>query len=161
MDTPYQWTKQIASHWGGTRNGMITHWPNGFRSGGELRSQFHHIIDLAPTILEVAGLPEPVSVNGVQQMPLHGVSMAYTFDGPEEPDRHETQYFEMFGNRGIYTRAGPPSPGTRHPGSWSARRSRPLTTTAGSCTTPPTTGARPMTSPGSTRTSSTSSSGSG
>jgi arylsulfatase A-like enzyme len=102
MDTPYQWTKQVASHWGGTRNGMVVHWPNGFQASGELRSQFHHVIDLAPTILEAAGLPEPVSVNGVQQMPLHGVSMAYSFDGADEPDRHQTQYFEMFGNRGIY-----------------------------------------------------------
>jgi arylsulfatase A-like enzyme len=116
MDTPYQWTKQVASHWGGTRNGMITHWPNGFRSGGELRSQFHHVIDLAPTVLEVAGLPEPVSVNGVQQMPLHGVSMAYSFDGPDEPDRHETQYFEMFGNRGIYHKGW--TAVTRHKTPW-------------------------------------------
>ena len=87
---------------GGTRNGTIVHWPNGFDARGELRSQFHHVIDLAPTVLEVAGLPEPVSVHGVQQMPLQGVSMAYTFDGADEADRHETQYFEMFGNRGIY-----------------------------------------------------------
>jgi arylsulfatase A-like enzyme len=116
MDTPYQWTKQVASHWGGTRNGMIIHWPGGFRSSDELRSQFHHIIDVAPTILEVAGLPEPVSVNGVQQMPLHGVGMAYTFDGPEEPDRHETQYFEMFGNRGIYHKGW--TAVTRHKTPW-------------------------------------------
>jgi arylsulfatase len=102
MDTPYQWTKQVASHWGGTRNGTIVHWPGGFQARGELRSQFHHVIDLAPTILEVARLPEPVSVNGVQQRPLEGVSMAYSFDGANEPDRHTTQYFEMFGNRGIY-----------------------------------------------------------
>jgi arylsulfatase A-like enzyme len=102
MDTPYQWTKQVASHWGGTRNGTIVHWPGGFGARGELRAQFHHVIDLAPTILEVAGLPEPVSVNGVQQRPLEGVSMAYSFDGANEPDRHTTQYFEMFGNRGIY-----------------------------------------------------------
>jgi arylsulfatase A-like enzyme len=102
MDTPYQWTKQVASHWGGTRNGTIVHWPNGFSARGELRSQFPHVIDLAPTVLEVAGLPEPTSVHGVQQMPLQGVSMAYTFDGADEPERHETQYFEMFGNRGIY-----------------------------------------------------------
>jgi arylsulfatase A-like enzyme len=102
MDTPYQWTKQVASHFGGTRNGTVVHWPGGFQARGELRSQFHHVIDLAPTVLEVAGLPEPTSVNGVQQLPLQGVSMAYTFDGAEEPDRHETQYLEMFGNRGIY-----------------------------------------------------------
>jgi arylsulfatase len=102
MDAPLQWTKQVASHFGGTRNGTIVHWPNGIAARGELREQFHHLIDIAPTLLEVAGLPAPMSVNGVQQMPLHGVSMAYSFDGATEPDRHETQYFEMFGNRGVY-----------------------------------------------------------
>jgi arylsulfatase len=116
MDTPDQWTKQVASHWGGTRNGMIAHWPGGFEAAGELRSQFHHVIDLAPTVLEVAGLPEPVSVNGVQQMPLHGTSMAYTLDGPDEPDRHETQYFEMFGNRGVYHKGW--TAVTRHKTPW-------------------------------------------
>ena len=102
MDTPYQWTKQIASHWGGTRNGTIVHWPNGIKAKGEIRSQFHHVIDVAPTVLEAAGLPAPLSVNGVQQRPLEGVSMAYTFDDAEAADRHTTQYFEMFCNRGIY-----------------------------------------------------------
>jgi arylsulfatase A-like enzyme len=102
MDTPYQWTKQVASHWGGTRNGTIVHWPGEIESRGEVRPQFHHVIDIAPTILEAARLPEPVSVNGVQQMPLQGVSMAYSFEDPDAPDRHETQYFEMFANRGIY-----------------------------------------------------------
>jgi arylsulfatase A-like enzyme len=104
MDTPYQWTKQVASHWGGTRNGTLVHWPSGIRSRGELRHQFHHVIDVAATVLDVAGLPEPTFVNGVQQMPLHGVSMAYSFDDADAADRHETQYFEMFGNRGIYHR---------------------------------------------------------
>jgi arylsulfatase len=102
MDTPYQWTKQVASHWGGTRNGTIVHWPGGIRSQGESRTQFHHVIDVAPTVLEAAGLPEPVFVNGVQQMPLHGVSMAYSFDDAGAGERRETQYFEMFVNRGIY-----------------------------------------------------------
>jgi arylsulfatase A-like enzyme len=102
MNTPYQWTKQVASHWGGTRNGTIVHWPKGIKSKGEVRSQFHHVIDLAPTILEAAGLPEPLSVNGVQQHPIEGVSFAYSFNDPNAADRHETQYFEMFGNRGIY-----------------------------------------------------------
>jgi arylsulfatase len=102
MDTPYQWTKQVASHWGGTRNGTIVHWPNGFSARDEIRSQFHHVIDLAPTVLEAAGLPEPMSVNGVQQIPLQGVSMAYSFDDAGADDRHTTQYFEMFCNRGIY-----------------------------------------------------------
>src|SRR4051812_8962736 len=102
MNTPYQWTKQVASHFGGTRNGTIVHWPNGFAARGEIRSQFHHIIDIAATILDVAGLPEPTFVNGIQQMPLHGVSMAYTFDHGDAAERRETQYFEMFCNRGIY-----------------------------------------------------------
>jgi arylsulfatase len=102
MDTPLQWTKQVASHWGGTRNATIVHWPRVIQAKGELRSQFHHVIDVAPTILEAAGLPEPVVVNSVQQKPLEGVSMAYSFDDAQAADQHETQYFEMFGNRGIY-----------------------------------------------------------
>jgi arylsulfatase A-like enzyme len=102
MNCPYQWTKQVASHWGGTRNGTIVHWPKGIKSQGEIRSQFAHVIDVAPTILEAAGLPEPVSVDGIQQKPLEGVSMLYAFNDAEAPERHETQYFEMFGNRGIY-----------------------------------------------------------
>jgi arylsulfatase A-like enzyme len=102
MDTPYQWTKQVASHWGGTRNGTIVHWPRGIKAKGEIRSQFHHVIDVAPTILEAAGLPEPVFVNGIQQRPIEGVSMLYSFNDANAPDQHETQYFEMMGNRGIY-----------------------------------------------------------
>ena len=102
MDTPYQWTKQVASHWGGTRNGTIVHWPGGFSARGEVRSQFHHVIDVAPTVLEAAGLPHPARVDGVDQHPLDGVSMRYSFDGAGEAERHETQYFEMFCNRGIY-----------------------------------------------------------
>jgi arylsulfatase A-like enzyme len=102
MDTPYQWTKQVASHWGGTRNGTVVHWPNGFAARGEVRSQFHHVIDVASTVLEAAGLPEPLSVNGVQQMPLQGVSMAGSFDDAAAAERRTTQYFEMFVNRGIY-----------------------------------------------------------
>ena len=102
MNTPYQWTKQVASHWGGTRNGTIVHWPNGIKAKGEIRHQFHHVIDVAPTVLEAAGLPEPSFVNGIQQRPYEGVSMLYSFDGEDEPDRHTLQYFEMFVNRGIY-----------------------------------------------------------
>ncbi|MCU0507797.1 MAG: sulfatase-like hydrolase/transferase [Anaerolineae bacterium] len=102
MDTPLQWTKQVASHWGGTRNGTIVHWPKGIQEKGGLREQFSHVIDVAPTILEAAGLPEPVSVNGVQQSPMEGASMLYSFNAPAEPERHDLQYFEMFGNRGIY-----------------------------------------------------------
>jgi arylsulfatase len=102
MDTPYQWTKQVASHWGGTRNGTIVHWPAGIQARGEVRSQFHHVIDVAATVLDAARLPEPVSVNGVQQVPLQGISMAYSFDDAGADDRRTTQYFEMFCNRGIY-----------------------------------------------------------
>jgi arylsulfatase len=102
MDTPYQWTKQVASHIGGTRNGTIVHWPKGIKDKGKIRTQFHHVIDVAPTILELAGLPQPLMVNGVLQRPIEGVSMAYTFNDAAAADRHETQYFEMFGNRGIY-----------------------------------------------------------
>jgi len=102
MCAPYQWTKQVASHWGGTRNGTIVHWPAGFKARGEIRSQFAHVIDVAPTVLEAAGLPEPAFVDGVQQKPLEGVSMAYSFDDAGADERHTTQYFEMFCNRGIY-----------------------------------------------------------
>jgi arylsulfatase len=102
MNAPYQWTKQVASHWGGTRNGTIVRWPKGIKAKGEIRSQFSHVIDVAPTILEVAGLPHPISVNGVQQDPIEGTSMVYSFNDPKAAERHETQYFEMFGNRGIY-----------------------------------------------------------
>jgi arylsulfatase A-like enzyme len=102
MDTPYQWTKQVASHWGGTRNGTIVHWPNGFSSRGEVRTQFHHVIDVAATVLAAAGIPEPTFVHGVQQIPLHGVDMAASFDEAAAPEQRETQYFEMFVNRGIY-----------------------------------------------------------
>jgi arylsulfatase A-like enzyme len=102
MDTPYQWTKQVASHWGGTRNGTIVHWPKGFAARGDVRHQFHHVIDVAPTILEAAGLPMPDTVAGVDQRPMEGVSMRYSFDDAGAAERHVTQYFEMFCNRGIY-----------------------------------------------------------
>ena len=99
---PYQWTKQVASHWGGTRNGTIVHWPNGIKAKGEIRSQFHHVIDVAKTILDVAGLPEPTIVNSIAQAPLEGYSMAPTFNDAQAPEIHSSQYFEMFGNRGLY-----------------------------------------------------------
>jgi arylsulfatase len=102
MNAPFQWTKQVASHWGGTRNGTIVHWPAGIAERGGLRSQFTHVIDVAPTILEAAGLPEPTTVNGVMQSPMEGTSMLYTFRETDSPERHDLQYFEMFGNRGIY-----------------------------------------------------------
>jgi arylsulfatase len=102
LDTPYQWTKQVASHWGGTRNGTVVHWPRGFGAKGEVRTQFHHVIDIAPTVLAVAGVPEPKVVHGVEQRPMEGVSMAYTFEDPSAAEQRTTQYFEMFVNRGIY-----------------------------------------------------------
>jgi arylsulfatase len=102
MNSPYQWTKQVASHFGGTRNGCAISWPNGIEARGEIRHQFHHVIDIVPTILEAAGLPQPYMVNGIAQKPIEGVSMMYTFDDAAAEERHITQYFEMFGNRGIY-----------------------------------------------------------
>jgi arylsulfatase A-like enzyme len=102
-NTPFQWTKQIASHFGGTRNGMVLHWPNGIKArGGKIRSQFHHVIDVAPTVLEAAKIPQPKTVDGVEQRPMDGVSMLYSVDDAKAADRRTTQYFEMFGNRGIY-----------------------------------------------------------
>ena len=101
-NTPFQWTKQVASHFGGTRNGMVLHWPKGIKAKGELRSQFHHVIDVAPTALEAAKLPQPKVVNGIKQRPMDGVSMLYSADNAKAADRRKTQYFEMFGNRGIY-----------------------------------------------------------
>jgi arylsulfatase len=102
MNTPYQWTKQVASHFGGTRNGTIVHWPKGIKGKGEIRSQFCHVIDIAPTVLEAAGIPAPTVVNGIQQAPYEGASMLYTFNDAKAAERRETQYFEMFCNRGIY-----------------------------------------------------------
>ncbi len=101
-DTPYQWTKEVASHFGGTRNGMAMSWPARIKDKGGIRNQFSHVIDVVPTILEAAGLPQPVEVNGVAQRPIEGVSMAYTWADAKAPDRHTTQYFEMFGSRAIY-----------------------------------------------------------
>ena len=101
-NTPFQWTKQVASHFGGTRNGMVLHWPKGIKAKGEIRSQFHHVVDVAPTALEAAKLPQPKVVNGIKQRPMDGVSMLYSADNAKARDRRKTQYFEMFGNRGIY-----------------------------------------------------------
>jgi arylsulfatase A-like enzyme len=101
-NTPFQWTKQVASHFGGTRNGMVMHWPKGIKAKGEIRSQFHHVIDVAPTALDAAKIPEPKTVNGVKQRPMDGVPMLYSADAPKAADTRTTQYFEMFGNRGIY-----------------------------------------------------------
>ncbi len=101
-DTPFTWTKQVAGSYGGTRNGMVIHWPARIKARGEVRSQWHHVIDIAPTILEAAGLPEPKSVNGTMQTPIEGRSMLYTFADGKAQDQRKTQYFEIFGNRGIY-----------------------------------------------------------
>ena len=115
-DTPFTWTKQIASSYGGTRNGMVIHWPKGFKAKNEVRSQWHHVIDIAPTILEAAGLPEPKAVNGITQAPIEGVSMLYTLDDAKAKDRHLTQYFEIFGNRGVYNEGW--LAGTVHKAPW-------------------------------------------
>ena len=102
FDSPFSWTKQVASDFGGTRNGMVVRWPKGVREKGGQRSQFGHVIDVAPTVLEAAGLPEPKIVNGTPQTPIEGQSLLYTFDDPDAKERHTTQYFEIFGNRAIY-----------------------------------------------------------
>jgi len=116
LDTPFQWTRQIASHYGGTRNGMVVSWPGSIGDHGGLRDQWHHVIDVLPTILDALGVQQPTVLNGVAQRPIEGVSMRYTFDQPTAPSTRRTQYFELFGNRAIYhdgwvaatTPAGPP-----------------------------------------------------
>ncbi|PWT95607.1 MAG: arylsulfatase [Candidatus Melainabacteria bacterium] len=102
MDTPFQWTKQISSHFGGTRNPLVVFYPQKIHDKGTIRTQFHHCIDIVPTILEVAGIQQPTMVNGVAQKPIEGVSMAYTFDDPKAESKRHTQYFEMFGTRALY-----------------------------------------------------------
>ena len=102
-DTPFTWTKQVASSFGGTRNGMVIHWPKRIKAKGEVRAQFHHVIDIAPTVLEAAELPEPKVVNGTPQEPIEGVSMVYTFANAKATSRHYVQYFEIMGNRAIYS----------------------------------------------------------
>lgn len=114
MEAPFQWTKQVASHFGGTRNPLIVHWPQGIKTKGEQRTQFHHVIDIVPTILEACHIAEPEVVNGIAQKPIEGVSMVPTFDNSAAPEKRHTQYFEMFTNRAIYHQgwvaasAGPP-----------------------------------------------------
>ena len=102
FDSPFAWTKQVASDFGGTRQGLAIHWPNGIKAKGELRTQWHHVIDVVPTILEAAALPHPKVVDGVPQRPIEGVSMVYSFNDADAADRHTIQYFEMFGNRALY-----------------------------------------------------------
>ena len=126
MCAPYQWTKQVASHWGGTRNGTIVHWPRGVKAKGEIRTQFHHVIDVAKTILDVAGLPEPSLVNGIAQAPFEGVSMAPSFADAKAPETHNLQYFEMFGNRGIYHNGW--TAVTKHRTPWKADQPPPFDT---------------------------------
>jgi arylsulfatase len=124
FDAPFMWTKQVAASFGGTRNGLVVHWPRGIRAKGELRTQFHHVIDVAPTILEAAKLPEPRVVNGTPQIPMEGVSMAYSFDDAKAKDRHLTQYFEIVGNRAIYHDGW--LAGTVHRAPWESQPRRPL-----------------------------------
>lgn len=102
FDAPFGWMKQVASDFGGTRNGLVVHWPKGIKAKGEVRSQFGHVIDVAPTILEAAGLPEPKVVNGTPQIAMEGTSLGYSFDDAKAAERHTTQYFEIAGNRAIY-----------------------------------------------------------
>jgi arylsulfatase A-like enzyme len=123
-DTPFTWTKQVASNYGGTRNGMVVFWPKGFKAKGELRSQWHHVVDIAPTVLDAAGLPEPRSVNGTAQIPMQGVSMVYSFDNAAAKDRHLTQYFEIVGNRAIYHDGW--LAGTVHKAPWEPKPRGPL-----------------------------------
>ncbi|UPJ55581.1 arylsulfatase [Bradyrhizobium sp. 192] len=123
-DTPFTWTKQVASSYGGTRNGMVVHWPKGIAAKGEVRSQWHHVIDIVPTILEAVKVPEPKSVNGTAQTPIEGVSMAYSFSDAKAPSSHKTQYFEIFGNRAIYSDGW--LAGTIHRAAWETTNRRPL-----------------------------------
>ena len=123
-DTPFTWTKQVAANYGGTRNGMVVHWPRRIKARGEVRSQWHHVIDVAPTVLEAAGLPEPKAVNGTPQTPIEGVSMVYTFDDAKAMDRHLAQYFEIFGNRAMYHDGW--LAGTVHRAPWEGTPRRPL-----------------------------------
>jgi arylsulfatase A-like enzyme len=102
LDSPFGWMKQVPSDFGGTRNGMVVSWPKGIKAKNEIRNQFGHVIDVAPTVLQAAGLPEPKSVNGVKQVPMAGVSLAYSFENAKAKERHTTQYFEVAGNRAIY-----------------------------------------------------------
>jgi arylsulfatase len=124
-NTPFTWTKQVASNFGGTRNGMVVHWPAGIKVKNEIRPQFHHVVDVAPTIYEAVGVPAPRMVNGIEQRPIEGVSMGYTFESATAPDRRRTQYFEMIGNRAIYHDGW--FAGTIHKAPWEAAPRRPLT----------------------------------
>ncbi|HET8946333.1 MAG TPA: arylsulfatase [Candidatus Polarisedimenticolia bacterium] len=123
-DTPFQWTKQVASHFGGTRNPLIVRWPKRFQGHGEVRSQFGHVVDVAPTALEAAGVPQPKSVDGAEQVPMDGVSLLYAIPDANAAERHTTQYFEIFGNRAIYHDGW--VAGTRHSIPWLMAQNPPL-----------------------------------
>jgi arylsulfatase A-like enzyme len=124
LDAPFAWMKQVGSDFGGTRNGMVVSWPKGIKSKNEIRSQFGHVIDVAPTVLQAARLPEPKMVNGVKQIPIEGTSLAYSFDDGKAKERHTTQYFEISGNRGIYHEGW--FARTIHRAPWEAKPRRPL-----------------------------------
>jgi arylsulfatase A-like enzyme len=102
FDAPFQWTKQVASHYGGTANGLVISWPRRIKDQGGIRTQFHHVIDIVPTIYEAVGITPPTMLNGVPQKPIEGVSMMYSFDDAKAPSKRTTQYFEMLGNRALY-----------------------------------------------------------
>ena len=123
-DTPFMWTKQVASNFGGTRNPLVISWPARIKAKGEIRGQFQHVVDIAPTVLEAAGLPEPKTVNGVTQTPMEGVSMVYTFADSHAAGRHKTQYFEIVGNRAIYSDGWVAA--TVHKAPWEAAPRHPL-----------------------------------
>lgn len=123
-DTPFTWTKQVASSYGGTRNGMVVYWPGGVKGKDEIRTQWHHVIDIVPTILEAAGLPQPKTVDGLAQVPIEGVSMLYSFNDAKAADRRTTQYFEIFGNRAVYHDGW--LAGTIHRAAWELKPRVPL-----------------------------------
>jgi arylsulfatase len=124
LDSPFGWMKQVPSDFGGTRNGMVVHWPKGIKAKNEIRTQFSHVIDVAPTVLQAIGLPEPKSVNGVKQIPMAGSSLVYSFDDAKARERHTTQYFEVAGNRAIYHDGW--FARTIHKAPWEAKPRRPL-----------------------------------
>jgi arylsulfatase len=124
LDVPFGWMKQVASDFGGTRNGMVVHWPRGIKAKNEIRTQFGHVIDVAPTILEAAGLPEPSVVDGTPQIPMEGESLVYSFDDASAKERHTTQYFEIAGNRAIYHDGWYAR--TIHRAPWESKPRRPL-----------------------------------
>lgn len=125
FDSPFTWTKQVASDFGGTRNGMVVHWPEGIKESGGMRKQFGHVIDIAPTVLEATSLPEPEVVNGTPQTPIEGTSLLYTFNEPDALEQHTTQYFEIFGNRAIYRDGW--FARTIHRAPWETGKQKPLT----------------------------------